>query len=247
MGARLSVYLCGHRRRPGVIVVRVDHVRRDVAALAFELFYLLAVSAQHLVRRSVRRQFDRRLPAFVVDANPREVVADFAVFAERTVLIGDSEDSHGNQLPSSASAGITRSVQRQSGPALPSGTPEFQHGAWLPASPHPKYKAHALSEENRGCRGSLAEFSTRARPVLSCPVNSQEWEATRGASESDRLPPPSPFRTLRPRSHPLHRATPKGQCSKPTGCAQQLRHAHRARWRDGGGLPRKADHRRAPR
>src|SRR5260370_10092681 len=95
---------CETRIRPGGISVNVDRVRRDVAALAFELFYLLAVSAQHLVRRSVRRQFDRRLPVFVVDANPREVVADFAVFAERTVLIRASEESHDSQSPSAATS-----------------------------------------------------------------------------------------------------------------------------------------------
>src|SRR6266849_74390 len=101
---------------------------------------------------------------FVVDANPREVIAHLIVFAERTVLIRDSKDSHGNKLPSSAGTAISF-VQRQSEPALPSGTLGFQHGAWLPASPHPKYKAHAPSEENREYPGLLARFSIRGLPI----------------------------------------------------------------------------------
>src|SRR3989442_10338572 len=183
-----DVEFCQHLVQPRSICVHVDPVRRDVAALTLELFYLLAVSAQHLVCRSIRRQFGRRLPAFVVDANPCEVVAHLAVFAERTVLIGDSKDSHGVKLPSSASAGITHFVQRRSEPALPSGTPEFQHGAWLPASPHPKYKAHAPSKEIRGCRGLPAGFLKHERSARPCPANFRESAATRGACGYERLP-----------------------------------------------------------
>ncbi len=138
-----DVEFCQHGIQPGSVCVDVDHIRRDVAALALELFDLLAVGAQHLIRGSIRRQVRRRLPSFIVNADPGEVVAHLVVFAEQTVFVGDSKDSHGNLSPGSGGAGITHSVRRRSEPALPSGTPEFRHGAWLPASPHPKYKAHA--------------------------------------------------------------------------------------------------------
>src|SRR5882757_1361821 len=70
-------------------------------------------------------------------------------------------------------------LRRRSEPALPSGTPEFQHGVWLPASPPPKYKAHAPSEENHEYRGSPVEFSKPGRSVRPCPESFQESAATR--------------------------------------------------------------------
>src|SRR5438552_327013 len=94
----LYVELGEHSFQPGSIRIDVDHVRGDIAAFALELFDLPAVGAQDLLRGSIRREVRRRFPAFVVNANPGEVIAHFAVFAERTVLIGDSKDSHGNQL-----------------------------------------------------------------------------------------------------------------------------------------------------
>src|SRR5712692_6248147 len=245
--AMLDVELCEHRIQPGSVRSDVDHIRGDVATLALELLDLLAAGAQYLIRGSIRRQVARRLPMFVVNANSGEIVAHLVVFAERTVFIGDSKDRHGNLSPGSGTAGITHSVQRRNEPTLPSGTPESQRGAWLPASPHPKYKAHAPSEENHGCRGSLAGFSKRARLIRSCPANSPESAATRGACACERPPAPSAFRILRARYHPVQRASPKGPCSKPSGCARPRRHQRRARWRDGGGLPRKAGHRRVRR
>src|SRR5205814_6954558 len=83
--------------------------------------------------------------------------------------------------------GITHSARRRSEPALPSGIPGFQHGAWLPASPHPKYKAHAPSEGNREFPEYRAVFLKRARSARSYPANSQESAATRGACGFERL------------------------------------------------------------
>src|SRR5258708_9076722 len=98
----LDVEFCEHRIQPRSIRIDVDHIRRDVATLALELFDLLAVGAQYLIRGSIRRQVGRRFPAFVVYANPREVVSHLAVFAERTIFIGESKDSHDNYLQAQA-------------------------------------------------------------------------------------------------------------------------------------------------
>src|SRR6266849_34891 len=186
--AMLDVERCEHRIQPGSVRSDVDHIRGDVATLALELLDLLAAGAQYLIRGSIRRQVARRLPMFVVNANSGEIVAHLVVFAERTVFIGDSKDRHGNLSPGSGTAGITHSVQRRNEPTLPSGTPESQRGAWLPASPHPKYKAHAPSEENRGCPGFPAGLSKCVLSVQPCPANSPESAATRGAYAFERLP-----------------------------------------------------------
>src|SRR3981189_1480382 len=105
----LDVEFCEHRIQPRSIRIDVDHIRRDVATLALELLDLLAVGVQYLICGSIRRQDGRRLPAFVVNANPREVVSHLAVFAERTIFIGDTKDSHGNLPPGSGTTGITHS------------------------------------------------------------------------------------------------------------------------------------------
>src|SRR5437588_9589319 len=100
----LNIEFSKHGVQPGSIRVDVDHICGDVATLALELFDLLAIGAQHLLRGSIRRQVRWSLPAFVVNANPGEVIAHLALFAERTVFIRDSKDSYGNQLLSSAGA-----------------------------------------------------------------------------------------------------------------------------------------------
>src|SRR5207302_4403745 len=186
--AMLDVELGQHRIQTGSIRIDVDHVRGDVATLPLELLHLLTVCAQYLIRRGIRRQDPRSLPAFVVNANPGKVVSHLAMFAQRTVFIRDSKDSQGKSSPSSGSAGITHSVRRRSEPVLPSGTPGFQHDAWLSASSPPKYKAHAPSKENHGCRGYLAGFLKRVPPVQPCPANSRESAATRDACAFERLP-----------------------------------------------------------
>src|SRR5260370_29851214 len=134
---------------------------------------------------------------------------------------------------------ITPSARRQRELELPSETPEFQHGAWLPASPHPKYIAHVPSEENRECAGFLSGFSKRFPPAQSCPVNCQESEAIRGAYAFERLRALSASRNLPRRCRPAMHANLKGPCSKRNACAGSHRYPRRARWRDGAGLPRK--------
>src|SRR6202030_4068949 len=184
----LDVELRKHRIQPGSFRIDVDHIRCDVATLPLEFLDLLAVGCQYLTRGSIRRQVGRRLPAVVVNANSGEVVSNLIVLAERTVFIGDSKDSHGNLSPGSGGARITHFVRRRSEPVLPSGTPGFQHGAWLPASSPPKYKAHAPSKEIHGCRGCPAGFSKRVLPVRPCPANFQESAATRDACGFERPP-----------------------------------------------------------
>src|SRR5437879_10084928 len=183
-----NIELGEHGVQPGSICVDVDHICGDVATLELELFDLLAVGAQNLLGGSIHRQVCWRFPAFVVNANPGEVITHLALFVERTVFIRDSKDCHGNQLLSSAGAEFTRSARRRSEPALPSGIPEFQRGAWLPASLHPKYKAHAPSEEIHGCRGYPGGSSKRVPPVQPCLANSRESAATRDAYAFERLP-----------------------------------------------------------
>src|ERR1700756_2551683 len=116
-----------------------------------------------------------------------------------------------DHLQTPDSTEIMHFVQRQSELELPSETPEFQHGAWLPASPHPKYIAHAPSEENRECSGFLARFSRRFPPAQSCPVNSQESAAIRGAYAFERLRALSASRNLPRRCPPAMHANPKGR------------------------------------
>src|SRR6266851_4024975 len=72
----------------------VDHVGRDVPAAALQLFNLLAIYCENLFRRGVARQIRGGLPAFVVDADARKVVAHFVLFAKRTIFIRDSKHSH---------------------------------------------------------------------------------------------------------------------------------------------------------
>src|SRR6266481_6910434 len=184
----LDIELREHRIQPGSFRIDVDHIRCDVTTLPLEFLDLLAIGRQYLIRGSIRRQVGRRLPAFVVNANSGEVVSHLIVLAERTVFIGDSKDSHGNLSPGAGSAGITHFVRRRSEPVLPSGTPGFQHGAWLPASSPPKYKAHAPSKENHGCRSFPAGFSKRVLPIQPCPANSRESAAIRDACAFERPP-----------------------------------------------------------
>src|SRR6059036_1862453 len=73
----------------------VDHVGRDVPAAPLQLFNLLAISCEDLFRRGVARQIRGGLPAFIVDADARKVVAHLVVFAKRTIFIRDSKHSHG--------------------------------------------------------------------------------------------------------------------------------------------------------
>ena len=91
----LDVELREHGIQPGGIGIDVDYIRCDVATLVLELLDLVAVGAQDLIRGSIRREVGRRLPAFVVNANPGEIISHLVVFTERTVFIGDSQDSHG--------------------------------------------------------------------------------------------------------------------------------------------------------
>src|SRR5258708_4329629 len=90
----LDVELCEHRIQPGSIGMDVDHIRGHVTSPALEFLDLLAVGAQDLVCGGIAGQLARGLPAFVLDANSGEVVADLTMFAERTILIGNLQNGH---------------------------------------------------------------------------------------------------------------------------------------------------------
>src|SRR6266567_6303870 len=94
----LDVELCEHRIQPGSIGMDVDHIRRDVTSPALEFLDLSTVGAQDLVRGGIAGQLARGLPAFVLDADSGEVVADLTMFAERTMFIGNLENGHKHQL-----------------------------------------------------------------------------------------------------------------------------------------------------
>src|SRR5258708_7153102 len=61
---------------------------------ALEFLDLLSVGAEDLVRGGIARQLGRGLPAFVLNTNSSEIIADFVVFAERTIFIGYLENGH---------------------------------------------------------------------------------------------------------------------------------------------------------
>src|SRR6266581_1286246 len=90
----LDIELCEHRIQPGSIGMDVDHIRGEVTSPALEFLDLLSVGAQDLVRGGIARQLGRGLPAFVLNTNSSEIIADFVVFAERTIFIGYLENGH---------------------------------------------------------------------------------------------------------------------------------------------------------
>src|SRR5262249_26112587 len=160
----------------------------------------------------------RRLPAFVVNSNRRQVRAHFLKSAHRFLYVRDSQRRHDPVLIPSSRARPVRVFPRL--PAKPRKSPR----AAAPAPrPLPKYITHARAGENH----AAANPASRALPPLSpapvCPANFRKLESTLDACASLPLLGLSAFRI---RQSPcfcasLH-AGPTESCSTPNVYAKRI-------------------------
>src|SRR5260370_9753536 len=170
--------------------------------MRLELINLHRVSMKDLFSGGIGRQLSGRLPAFIVDADSAEKIADLIRFAEGAIFFWNSNNGHGSLLSRRWSKCFREfSPKRASGLPPPSEILKSQRGAWLPLSSRPKYITHARAEGIHECRVARLGSSKQLARVRPCPANSLKSATIRAVHGFEPLPAHSPPLTLRPLLH----------------------------------------------
>src|SRR5258708_36409673 len=219
----------------------VDYVRCYISATRLELIDLPRVSMKDLFSGGIGRQLSGRLPAFIVDADSAEKIADLFRFAEGAIFFWNANNGHGS-LPSRHRSKDFRksSPKRPTRLRLPSEILKSRRGAWLPLSSRPKYITHARAEGIHECRVAHLRFSKQLEKVRPCPANSLESATIRDVHGFEHLRAPSASHTLHPRLRLRLRERPKEPCSIRSECAARLPLPGCARSRDAAAPPQMA-------